>query len=46
MSDNYHYEDGAKHYDHKKVLHIDKLAHPDFLKDGMELFSNFALEKQ
>lgn len=25
MSDNYHYEDGAKHYDHKKVLHIDKL---------------------
>ena len=26
MSDNYHYEDGAKHYDHKKVLHIESVG--------------------
>ena len=25
MSDNYHYEDGAIHHDHKKVLHIDSV---------------------
>lgn len=43
MSDNYHYEDGAKHYDHKKVLHIDKLQGADlqqlmraFFKDDVE----------
>ena len=43
MSDNYHYEDGAKHYDHKKVLHIDKLQSADlqqlmraFFKDDAE----------
>ena len=43
MSDNYHYEDGAKHYDHKKVLHIDKLQGADlqqlmraFFKDDAE----------
>ena len=43
MSDNYHYEEGAKHYDHKKVLHIDKLQGADlqqlmraFFKDDAE----------
>lgn len=43
MSDSYHYEDGAKHYDHKKVLHIDKLQGADlqqlmraFFKDDAE----------
>ena len=43
MSDSYHYEDGAKHYDHKKVLHIDKLQGGDlqqlmraFFKDDAE----------
>lgn len=43
MSDSYHYEEGAKHYDHKKVLHIDKLQGADlqqlvraFFKDDME----------
>ena len=43
MSDNYHYENGAKHYDHKKVLHIDKLQGADlqqlmraFFKDDAE----------
>ena len=43
MSDNYHYEDGAKHYDHKKVLHIDKVQGADlqqlmraFFKDDAE----------
>ena len=43
MSDSYHYEDGAKHYDHKKVLHIDKLQGTDlqqlmraFFKDDAE----------
>ena len=25
MSDTYHYEDGAIHHDHKKVLHIDNV---------------------
>lgn len=32
MSDNYHYEDGAKHYDHKKVLHIDNIGSADVKK--------------
>lgn len=43
MSDNYHYEDGAKHYDHKKVLHIDSVGSGDieklisaFFKDDAE----------
>ena len=43
MSDSYHYEDGAKHYDHKKVLHIDKVQGADlqqlmraFFKDDVE----------
>lgn len=43
MSDSYHYEDGAKHYDHKKVLHIDNVDSNDieklisaFFKDGAE----------
>lgn len=43
MSDNYHYEDGAKHYDHKKVLHIESVGSDDieklisaFFKDGAE----------
>ena len=43
MSDSYHYEDGAIHYDHKKVLHIDKLQGEDlqqlmraFFKDDAE----------
>lgn len=43
MSDNYHYEDGAKHYDHKKVLHIESVGCGDieklisaFFKDGAE----------
>ena len=39
MSDNYHYEDGAKHYDHKKVLHIDKLQGAD-LQQLMRAFFN------
>lgn len=43
MSDNYHYEDGANHYDHKRVLHIDKVQGADlqqlvraFFKDDAE----------
>ena len=43
MSDNYHYEDGAIHHDHKKVLHIDRLQGADiqqlirgFFKDDAE----------
>ncbi len=43
MGDSYHYEDGAKHYDHKKVLHIDKVQSADlqhlvraFFKDDAE----------
>ena len=43
MSDSYHYEDGAKHYDHKKVLHIENVGSGDigklisaFFKDGAE----------
>lgn len=43
MSDSYHYEDGAIHHDHKKVLHIDKLQGADlqqlmraFFKDDAE----------
>lgn len=43
MSDSYHYEDGAKHYDHKKVLHIESVGSGDieklisaFFKDGAE----------
>ncbi len=43
MSDSYHYEDGAIHHDHKKVLHIDKLQGADlqqlmraFFKDDVE----------
>ena len=43
MSDNYHYEDGANHYDHKKVLHIESVGSGDieklistFFKDGAE----------
>lgn len=29
MSDNYHYEDGAVHYDHKRVLHIGRIGNSD-----------------
>ena len=43
MSDNYHYEEGAIHNDHKRVIHIDKLQGSDlqqflrgFLKDEAE----------
>ena len=43
MSDSYHYDEGAKHYDHKKVLHIDKVQGADlqqlmraFFKDDVE----------
>ena len=43
MSDNYHYEDGAIHHDHKKVLHIDTVNNGDigkllsaFFKDDAE----------
>ena len=43
MSDNYHYEDGAIHHDHKKVLHIESVGSSDieklisaFFKDGAE----------
>jgi len=43
MSDSYHYDEGAKHYDHKKVLHIDKVQGADlqqlmraFFKDDAE----------
>ena len=43
MSDSYHYEDGAIHHDHKKVLHIDNVNGDDvgklisaFFKDDAE----------
>ena len=43
MSDTYHYEDGANHYDHHKELHIDTVNGGDigklisaFFKDGAE----------
>ena len=43
MSDSYHYDKGANHYDHKKVLHIDKVQGKDlqqliraFFKDDAE----------
>ena len=43
MSDTYHYEDGAIHHDHKKVLHIDSVNGGDigklisaFFKDDVE----------
>lgn len=43
MSDNYYYEDGAIHNDHKKVLHIDNVGSADigklisaFFKDDAE----------
>jgi len=32
MSDNYHYDEGAIHNDHKKVLHIDNLQGSDLQK--------------
>lgn len=32
MSDNYHYEEGAIHYDHKKVLHIGNVGSGDIGK--------------
>lgn len=32
MSDNYHYEDGAIHHDHKKVLHIESVGSGDIEK--------------
>ena len=44
MSDTYHYEDGAIHHDHKKVLHIDNMNGGDigklvsaFFKDDAEV---------
>ena len=43
MSDTYHYEDGAIHHDHKKVLHIDNVNGGDvgklisaFFKEDVE----------
>lgn len=43
MSDNYHYEDGAIHHDHKQVLHIGRVSSGDvkglisaFFKDRTE----------
>lgn len=43
MSDTYHYEDGAIHNDHKRVVHIDNISGRDlkqlissFLKDDVE----------
>lgn len=43
MSDIYHYEEGAIHYDHKRVIHINTLGGADvgkligaFLKDDIE----------
>lgn len=43
MSDTYHYEDGAIHNDHKRVVHIDNISGKDlkqllssFLKDDVE----------
>ena len=39
MSDSYHYDEGAKHYDHKKVLHIDKVQGAD-LRQLMRAFFN------
>ena len=40
MSDSYHYDEGAKHYDHKKVLHIDKVQGAD-LQQLMRAFFNY-----
>ena len=46
MSDNYHYEDGAKHYDHKKVLHIDKLQGADLQQLMRAFFKEDAEEAE
>lgn len=44
MSDSYHYEDGAIHHDHKKVLHIDKLQVADLQQLIRGFFRNDAEE--
>ena len=46
MSDSYHYEDGAKHYDHKKVLHIDKLQGADLQQLMRAFFKEDAEEAE
>ena len=46
MSDSYHYEDGAKHYDHKKVLHIDKLQGADLQQLMRAFFKDDAEEEE
>ena len=40
MSDSYHYEDGAIHNDHKRVLHIDKVQGADL----QQLIRGFFME--
>ena len=44
MSDSYHYEDGAIHNDHKKVLHIDRLEGANFQQLVRSFFSDGAEE--
>ena len=46
MSDSYHYEDGAIHHDHKKVLHIDKLQGADLQQLMRAFFKNDAEEAE
>ena len=46
MSDNYHYEDGAIHHDHKKVLHIDTMNGGDIGKLVSAFFKDDAEEAE
>ena len=46
MSDNYHYEDGAIHHDHKKVLHIDTVNGGDIGKLVSAFFKDDAEEAE
>ena len=43
MSDSYHYDEGANHYDNKKVLHLDKVQGAD-LKQLIHAFFNDDVE--
>ena len=46
MSDTYHYEDGAIHHDHKKVLHIDTVNGGDIGKLISSFFKDEAEEAE
>ncbi len=46
MSDTYHYEDGAIHHDHKKVLHIDTVNGDDVGKLISAFFKEDAEEAE